>query len=505
MNQSKGLLMESKNDYPVKLTKNCLYPWQFLQVHAGGMMQCCAVGNDTDLGDFIIDHCEKLERGEAADVLNSPGLQALRKGLLTGNLRPMCRKCFFVDDKLVSTDILRTRLLQELKPRFPAGTDLESLDLTRVHMYKEMAISFTNKCNLRCVYCIQSTQANVNPYFKVDFPEKYAESTLDFFAQQGILQIRSCVEGEPTIYKRWYEVFSAFNKKYPHISLYMTTNLCRHYTDDEIGLLAQYAVLDVSCDTLDPALYHKLRYPGKIELVLENLERITSKAQALGIPGPRISLHAVVSDLTWPTLEKLADFALERGYLPFLGNYEERANSVACQQAICRPLSAMPADAQVAARDAILRIRDKMRQHYEYWTDYIQGGLLYNLDNAVLCNYNRFEPYDNNPLHGSFYAAFPSGNETMHFDVVYDYDHVAHNGILFSSSAAPMRLEGLQAGHMVVREVSLFSEGHCSHKYGQTVLPGYRRTVAIENGVFEYTPAFAPGVEKVLLEAVEWW
>ena len=68
-----------------------------------------------------------------------------------------------------------------------------------------------------------------------------------------------------------------------------------------------------------------------------------------------------------------------------------------------------------------------------------------------------------------------------------------------------MRLEGLHAGHMVVREVSLFAEGHCSHKYGQTVLPGYRRTVAIENGVFEYTPTFGPGVEKVLLEAVEWW
>lgn len=505
MSRCRGFSMENKEGSAVKLTKNCLYPWQFLQVHAGGMMQCCAVGNDTDLGDFIIDHCERLERGETADALNSPGLQALRNGLLTGNLRPMCRKCFFVDDKLVTTDFLRGRLLHEIKPRFPEGTDLDSLDLTQVHAYKEMAISFTNKCNLRCVYCIQSTQANVNPYFKLDFPEKYAESTLDFFAQQGIVEVRSCVEGEPTIYKRWYEVFSWFRKKYPHIALYMTTNLCRRYTDDEIGLLARYAVLDVSCDTLDPALYHKLRYPGKIEVVLENLERIRDKAQALGISGPRISLHAVVSDLTWPTLEGLADFALERGYLPFLGNYEERANSVACQQRICRPLSAMPADEQNAAREVILRIRDKMRRCYENWADYIQGGLLYNLDNAVLHNYNRFDPYDGNPLHSSFYAAYPHGCESMHLDVVYDYDNIAHNGILFTRSATPLRLEGLSAEHMVVREVSLFAEGRCSHKYGQTVLPGYRRTVTVKNGIFEYTPPFAPDVEKVLLEVVEWW
>lgn len=37
----------------MKLTKNCLLPWTFMQVHTGGMMQPCAVGPDTDLGNFI--------------------------------------------------------------------------------------------------------------------------------------------------------------------------------------------------------------------------------------------------------------------------------------------------------------------------------------------------------------------------------------------------------------------------------------------------------------------
>ncbi len=53
------------------LTKNCDLPWTFLQVHGGGMMQCCAVANDMDMGDFILDHCQKTKRGEPSDVFST--------------------------------------------------------------------------------------------------------------------------------------------------------------------------------------------------------------------------------------------------------------------------------------------------------------------------------------------------------------------------------------------------------------------------------------------------
>lgn len=490
---------------PEKLTKNCLYPWQFLQVHAGGMMQCCAVGNDADLGDFIIDYCQKVERGEQSNVLNNPGLRALRQGILTGNLRPMCRKCFFVPDKLVTTTFLRQRLLKELDARMPAGTDLSSLDLSRAHAYKEMAISFTNRCNLRCVYCIQSTQAKTNPFFKMEFPEKYAGMVLDFFAAQGIDQIRSCVEGEPTVYRKWCEVFSAFKRKYPHISLYTTTNLCRKYTEAELELLARYKVLDVSCDTIDPDLYHKMRYPGRVETVLRNIELVRQKARDLGIPGPLISLHVVVSSATWRALPDLADWAFAHDCLVFLGNYEERNNAIAYQQGICRPLAAMSQEEQREAREVILKISRQLAERYGRWQDYIQGGLLYNLEKRVEHNHNRFEAFDDNPLLRAFQKAYPHGEEDMHLDIVYDYDNIAYNGVLFSRPARKLRLEGIPCGHLVLREVSCYAPGHCSHKYNQTVLPGYRRTVAVLDGVLEYEPQFPEDVEKILLTVEEWW
>ena len=93
----------------VKLTRFCLLPWRFMQIHAGGMMQCCAVAPDTDEGDFILDYCENPEKGK--DIFDNEGLQMLRHGLLTGNLRPMCRNCFFVPNELVTTEEFRKRLI----------------------------------------------------------------------------------------------------------------------------------------------------------------------------------------------------------------------------------------------------------------------------------------------------------------------------------------------------------------------------------------------------------
>ncbi|MDL2216665.1 radical SAM protein, partial [Desulfovibrio sp. OttesenSCG-928-M14] len=291
-----------------------------------------------------------------------------------------------------------------LAARLSECTDLESVDLARTYAYEDMAISFTNRCNLRCVYCIQSTQAAHNPYFTLDFPAQYAAKTLDFFVSTGIRRVRTCVEGEATLYSRWYEVFSSFKDAHPDIALYMTTNLARRYTDSEIDLLARYQALDVSCDTLDPVLFAKLRRGGKLALLLDNINMVQARAKELGITGPLISLHAVVSDLTWPGIEKLVDYAFAHNMLPVLGNYEERANSLAFQKQICKPLTTMPREEQAAAHKLFRRVHDELmrRGHKHIIGEYLQGGLFHDIAQNVKQKYNLFDPYDDNPLHNAF-------------------------------------------------------------------------------------------------------
>jgi molybdenum cofactor biosynthesis enzyme MoaA len=410
-----------------------------------------------------------------------------------------------VDERLVTTEYLSARLKIHLKQRLPAGTDVDSLDLTRSYAYNEMAIAFTNRCNLSCIYCIQSTQAKTNPYFTMDFPVEFAASTLDFFAAQGIDQVRSCVEGEATIYRHWYDVFSVFQKKYPHIALRMTTNLSRCYAEKEINLLAHYKTLDISCDTLDPKLFARLRRGGNLKRLLDNIAYVRAKAGELGIKGPLISLHAVVCDLTWPSLEELVDYAFANNMLVVLGNYEERANAVAFQKKICKPLTTIPQEEQAKAHQLILRVK-KETEHLGYDTsEIIQGGILYNVERLVANNYNRFTPYNDNQLYVAFYARYPFGMRDLHLDIVYDYDNIAYSGILFCKQALALRLENLAVRHVVLREIFLYKADYCSTKYGQTVLPGYRKTVQIENGVFEYVSSFPLDVEKVLIEITDYW
>ena len=488
----------------MKLTKNCLLPWTFMQVHAGGMMQPCAVGPDTDLGDFILDYCQPLKRGERRDVLNNPGLRAVREGLLTGNLRPMCRRCFFMSDKLIPTEELRNKVKDFLRPRLPAGTDMDTVDLTRTCGLEEFAISFTNRCNLRCVYCVQSKLAGSNPYFKMDFPDEYIDDALEFIAAQKPKMLRTCVEGEATVHKRWREIFTRFHDKHPEIALRMTTNFSRKFSSEDFELLAKYTALDISIDTIDPDLYGKIRCNGNIELVKSNLEKLRDLIDQRSGEGPsEVTLHSVVSSLTWREQEKLADFAFSLGFGIALGNYEERANTVAFQSGMLRPLSTLSVDEQIEARDMIARIQRKAQQLTCSFS--CQGGLFQHVNETAERQYNRFAPYDANPLYASFHAQHPKGSPGAHLDIFYDYDNIAYAGISLQPGQE-IDLSGIAAKGIVLREVQRFKAGSHSTKYEQTVLPQYRRAFPVQDGKLHYkADATNENIVRILLCCEEWW
>lgn len=486
----------------MKLTKYCLLPWTFMQVHAGGMMQCCAVAPDTDLGDFILDYCDKVDTDPDCDPFNSEGLQAVREGILTGNLRPMCRNCFYVPHELITTEELERRLKELLRSKNP-DVDLENADLRKVHAYTWMAISFTNRCNLSCVYCVQSVHKDSNPYFKMEFPYEYAERTLDFFASQGLDRFSTCVEGEATLYRYWCELFTKFHQKYPHIKMRMTTNLSRKYTEEELELLANYYILDISIDTLDPELFSQLRRNGKVERVLENIDLIIKKSEELGIKGPFLMVHTVLSNLTWRSLEALADYAFERDMGIEIGNYEERANTVAYQQKMIVPLTRMPIEEQREASAAIQRVKEKGERLGRKVG--IQGNLLGILEKTVNRNYNRFKPYNDNPVFQAFYEQNPNGREDQYLDIVYDVDNISHEGIAVTRGAE-LHLEGLKKTKSVtVREIHQYKRGKMSVRYDQTVMLRYRKKVQIVDESFNYSCVYPnEDVEKVLLEILEW-
>lgn len=487
----------------MKLTKCCFYPWSFMQIHAGGMMQPCAVGPDTDLGDFLIDYIEKKRHGSEEDFLNNYGLQMLREGMLTGNLRPMCRNCFFVSNDLITVEEFKEKLYEYLELRLGSSVDIRNADLKLTYAYSWMAISFTNRCNLSCVYCVQSVMKDTNPYFKAEIPYEYAEDILDMMASKGISRISTCVEGEATLYKYWYEVFSKFHNKYPEIEMFMTTNLNREFSETDMELLASYTMLDVSIDSLDPELYQQLRPNGRLSLLLKNLDKLDDKVNSLGKKGPNILLHMVVSNRTWHEMERIADFAFARGYGIQLGNYEERTNTIAYQTGSLIPIDALSDDEQKQVRDMIDRIRSKANRMGRECV--IQGDIFTKVDKNVRHNYNRFSITGNNPVYESFLKTYPNGKEYIHFDVVYDRDNISYAGILIKNNAV-LHLEQLPRNlKFVYREVKVYKKSKESVKCHFPVEPGYRKLMKIENDVLEFHPILNEDIDFVLLDISDWW
>ncbi len=479
-------------------TKNCLLPWSYMLIHAGGLMQTCPCASDIEIGDFLLDYIEK--RDENPDIFNRESLQMVRKGLLTGNLRKMCRDCAYNTAELITTDELKQKVIQLLQSVRKDYQYQEGDDLTKQYAYTTIGVGFSNRCNLRCLYCNQSVCADTNPFYKAEFPYEYARIALEYFVNRGVKGIIPSVEGEITIYPHWYELYSEFHRNHPEISLAITTNLNREYSDEEIELLARHNILDVSCDSLDPEVYSKIRVNGRLDLLLKNLTKIKAKKEELHIQNTVITIHIVVCNLSWESLEEVSEYAFENGFGLNIGNYEERANARGYREHLLCPISQMSGEVQEKVSKILNRIRKRAEELGLDERHFVcHGDIIERLNKQVDRNYHRFEPVEN-ICYQQFYKENPKGSEVSFLDIVYDDNNIAYTGIHFREKT-PVVLNGLaNIKRVVVREVLVYKEGKHSPKFDQRTAPGYRRVVTIEDGTLEVIPqGFTEDIDSILV------
>ena len=486
----------------MKYTKNCTLPWTYMLVHAGGLIQTCPCASDIEIGDFIIDAYETHKIGKEKDIFNSGGLQRVRKGLLTGNLRKMCRDCAFCSPQLIPVEELQKKVIKLIEERDSKPRFLDIDELSKAYAYEHIGLSLSNKCNLRCIYCNQSTCADTNPFYRAEFPKECAVYALELFAKVGIRMLTCSVEGEATIYPYWYDVFHEFHLKYPDISLLLTTNLNKEYTEEEIELLVDHSVLDVSCDTLDEDLYSRIRVNGRLPLVLRNLQRVKDKMSQLGISKKLITIHVVVCDLTWETLEGISEYAFSNGFGLNIGNYEERTNAIGYRDGLLKTVYTLPEETQIKIAGILQRI--KIRADELNAPLVMHGDIIRRIQSNIEHNYNKFVPIKEDIFCYSFWMHQPNGYEEMHLDIVYDHDNIAHTGILFHKLVT-IEVNGLnEFSRATIKEVSIYKSGKCSTKYGQKIQPGYMKTYNINNGTLTIEPHFSSNdIESVLIEMIK--
>lgn len=140
-------------------------------------------------------------------------------------------------------------------------------------MISEVFYDVTNTCNLRCPFCIYDYGELKKGLFTSE--ETFLKvMQLAAAVERGRLSL-SCLH-EPTMHPRFGHLLRIIPRDIKD-RVFFTTNLAIVLKDQLILDFRSSGVnhINVSLDTLSPSLYSLLRVRGKLENVIQNLERLT--------------------------------------------------------------------------------------------------------------------------------------------------------------------------------------------------------------------------------------
>lgn len=142
----------------------------------------------------------------------------------------------------------------------------------RTHNY--LRVSVTDKCNLRCRYCMPPQGVTFMPHDEVLRNEEFTR-LIDIFVRMGIKKIRF-TGGEPLIRKGFFDIISETVRMHSETDLCVTTN--GTLLEEHIPDLKKYNVkkLNISLDTMSREKFHSLTGVDHFNTVINNIERSLS-------------------------------------------------------------------------------------------------------------------------------------------------------------------------------------------------------------------------------------
>lgn len=185
----------------------------------------------------------------------------------------------------------------------------------RKHTY--LRISLTDRCNLRCTYCMPQEKMDFVPYRSIMTAEEIV-ALAHFFVEAGITKIR-LTGGEPLVRKDVSDILLALSKL--PVTLTLTTNAVRTPSFIEVFKQAGIQSLNVSLDTLDAHRFEEMTRRNRFPNVWKNIVQLMEE-------GFEVKLNVVV--MRGKNDHEVVDFvSLTRDwplevrfieYMPFPGN-----------------------------------------------------------------------------------------------------------------------------------------------------------------------------------------
>jgi len=168
-----------------------------------------------------------------------------------------------------------------------------------------LRISVTDRCNLRCRYCMPAGGVSLKRHEQILSYENIAK-VAEAAANLGVWKIR-LTGGEPLVRRGVVDLVKRLREIQGIREISMTTNgvLLHRYANDLKA--AGLDRLNISIDSLDPERYHWLTRIGNLDEALRGVEA----AREAGFRNTKINM-VLMEETTGYEVEQLAEFCRQR-------------------------------------------------------------------------------------------------------------------------------------------------------------------------------------------------
>ena len=235
---------------PMREGAFCLLPWTYLHIRADGSLFPCCPWSGPPLGN--------ARSSSIADLVNSPGMKALRSDLMNGRPVAGCQRCY-EDERSVFRSVRQSGSIELGRHRDRERLTASDGTLPRLPV-PYLMLRFSNLCNLRCRMCnpFQSSawaadaQALGWPVKSEPIQKPYDDwdglwRQLQPMLEEGI-EIIHFVGGEPLIVEEHYRILDfLIARKLTDVRLRYNTNfsVLRFQGRDVTELWSRFRNVDV--------------------------------------------------------------------------------------------------------------------------------------------------------------------------------------------------------------------------------------------------------------------
>lgn len=277
-------------------TKNfCLVPFTTIILEPDGKVGMCRhKGNNFPIGN--------IRDNTIAEIWNGPTARKWRREFLEGK-------------PVMCAQETRHRHCQHC-PENNKLLDFVELSEIQTQPILKLTANFNGKCNLQCQMCEIWKLPN-GLYDELNFWEPAKKELFPHLKEVDMLS------GEPFIQKDTYRLIEEISSVNPNCQWVFTTNVHWKLTEIIKDSLDKIHIKNIimSVDSFIPEVYAKIRYPGKLDFVLENIQSMidyNSKRVTLGHQEIRLILNFLIQKDNWREVSAAIDFCESREIVPLI-------------------------------------------------------------------------------------------------------------------------------------------------------------------------------------------